>query len=105
MKMKKKAKIKTIEDAILEKFPKVSISEIRRAKFGTRILGVVPAKDEWDGDHIVEWTEDGTATECKVSDRDYREVGWNEEEGKPEYIKAKLLIHNELFNVQLNGSK
>ncbi len=64
-----------------------------------------PAKDEWDGDHIVEWTEDGTATECKVSDRDYREVGWNEEEGRPEYIKAKLLLHNELFNVQLNGSK
>ena len=33
------------------------------------------------------------------------EIAWNEEEQRPEYIKAKLLIHNDRFNVQVDASK
>lgn len=66
---KKKNKVKTLEDAIMEKFPKAAISEIRRTKLGLRVLGMVPARDEFDKDHIVEWTENGTAMECAVGER------------------------------------
>ena len=104
--MKKKVKMKSIEDAITEKFPDVIIHEVRNnAKFGIRILGTIPAQDEYDKDHIVEWTGDGRASECYIDSRDYREIAWNEEEQRPEYIKAKLLIHNDRFNVQVDASK
>ena len=97
--------MKSIEDAITEKFP-VIIHEVRNnAKFGIRILGTIPAQDEYDKDHIVEWTGDGRASECYIDSRDYREIAWNEEEQRPEYIKAKLLIHNDRFNVQVDASK
>lgn len=102
--MRKKTKMKSIEDAIIEKFPDVTIHEVRTNKFGTRILGTVPARDKYDKDHIVEWTEDGKASECFVDDRDYREIGWNEEESRPQYIEAKLLLHNETFNVAVDAS-
>lgn len=98
--------MKSIEDAITEKFPDVIIHEVRNsAKFGIRILGTIPAQDEYDKDHIVEWTGDGRASECYIDSRDYREIAWNEEEQRPEYIKAKLLIHNDRFNVQVDASK
>lgn len=104
---KNKAKDKTIsiEQAILKKFPKAEIHEVRHNKlYGTSVLGVVPARDEFDEDHIVEWTADGKATECRVSERDLREVRWNEEEQKPEYVYTKVLLHNEVFNVSIDAS-
>lgn len=104
MKKKTKTKLKTIEDAIIERFPNVNIHEVRHSKFGTRALGVIPAVDEFDSDHIVEWGEDGVASECRVDDRDYREIGWDEEEQKPIYIKAKLLLPNDHYNVSIDGS-
>lgn len=103
-KTKAKSKLKTIEDAIIAKFPNVTIHEMHHSKFGTRVLGVVPAIDEFDSDHIVEWGEDGLAKECPVTDRDYREVGWNEEEQKPVYIQAKLLIPRDEYNVSTDGT-
>lgn len=99
---KKKNKVRTLEDAIMEKFPKAAISEIRRTKFGLRVLGMVPARDKFDKDHIVEWTETGTAMECAVGERDYREIIWNDEEQKPEYISTKMLLSNENFNVDVS---
>ena len=82
--MKKKIKMKSIEEAITEKFPDVIIHEVRKnAKFGIRILGTIPAQNEYDKDHIVEWTGDGIASECYIDSRDYREIGWNEEEQRP----------------------
>lgn len=54
--------MKSIEEAITEKFPDVIIHEVRKnAKFGIRILGTIPAQNEYDKDHIVEWTGDGMA--------------------------------------------
>ncbi len=103
-KHKVKSKIKSIEDAIIERFPEVTIYEVSHTKFGTKVLGVVPARSEFDTDHIVEWLEDGKARECLANSRDYREVGWNEEEQKPEYIHCKLLVHNEAFNVTIDAS-
>lgn len=104
-KNKAKDKTKLIEDAILKKFPNVDIHEVRHNKlYGTSVLGVVPARNEFDEDHIVEWTEDGKATECRVSERDLREVRWNEEEQKPEYVYTKVLLHNEVFNVSIDAS-
>lgn len=98
--------MKSIEEAITEKFPDVIIHEVRKnAKFGIRILGTIPAQNEYDKDHIVEWTGDGIASECYIDSRDYREIGWNEEEQRPEYIKVKLLIHNDRFNVPVDASK
>lgn len=70
--------MKSIEEAITEKFPDVIIHEVRKnAKFGIRILGTIPAQNEYDKDHIVEWTGDGIASECYIDSRDYREIGWN----------------------------
>lgn len=104
-KSKAKSKTKSIEDAILEKFPNAELHEIRHNKlYGTSVLGVVPARDEFDEAHIVEWTEDGKATECRMSERDFREVRWNEEEQKPEYVYTKILLHNEAFNVSIDAS-
>lgn len=104
-KSKAKSKTKSIEDAIMEKFPEAEIHEVRHHNlYGTRFLGVVPARDEFEKDHIVEWEENGKASECYVDSRDYREVRWNEEEQRPEYITAKLLIHNEFFNVSVDVS-
>lgn len=104
-KCKAKDKTKSIEDAILQQFPNAEIHEVRHNKlYGTRVLGVVPARNEYDKDHIVEWTEDGKATECIVSERDYRMVRWNEEEQKPEYVFTKILLHNEAFNVSVDAS-
>lgn len=102
MAKKNKNKVRTLEDAIMEKFPKAVISEIRRTKFGIRVLGMVPARDEFDKDHIVEWTENGTAMECAVGERDYREIAWNDEEQKPEYISTKMLLSNDNFNVDVS---
>lgn len=102
--MKKNAKLKSIEDAIIAKFPDVVISEVRTNKYGTRILGVVPAKDDNDDAHIVEWTADGRATECRVGERDFREVAWDEEEERPVYVKTKLLLQNEIFNVTVDAT-
>ena len=96
--------MKSIEDAIIEKFPDVTIHEVRNNDFGTRILGTVPARSEYDEDHIVEWTEEGKASECLIDSRDYREIGWNKEENKPQYIEAKLLLHNEAFDVKPDAS-
>ena len=46
--------MKSIEEAITEKFPDVIIHEVRKnAKFGIRILGTIPAQNEYDKDHIV----------------------------------------------------
>ena len=103
--MKWKTKKISLEDAIMAKFPDAVIYEVRNDRFGKRVLAVIPAKDEYDDKRIVEWSEDGIASECRVSERDYREVRWNEEEERPEYIEAKLLIHNETFNVQVDVSK
>ena len=100
--MKKKTKTKSIEEAIIEKYPNVTIHEISYSKFGTRVLATVPARDEFDKDHIVEWTETGTAMECAVGERDYREIIWNDEEQKPEYISTKMLLSNENFNVDVS---
>lgn len=58
--MKKKTKTKSIEEAIIEKYPNVTIHEISYSKFGTRVLATVPARDEFDKDHIVEWTDKDT---------------------------------------------
>lgn len=96
--------MKSIEDAIIEKFPDVTIHEVRTNNFGIRILGTVPARDKYDEAHIVEWNEDGKASECLVDSRDYREIGWNEDESRPQYIEAKLLLHNEAFNVTVDAS-
>lgn len=104
-KSKAKSKTKSIEDAIIERFPNVELHEVRHNKlYGTRVLGVIPARDEFDEAHIVEWTEDGKATECRMSERDYRMVRWNEEEQKPEYVSTKILLHNEAFNVSVDAS-
>lgn len=81
----------SIEDAIKEKFPDATIYEVRNDRFGKCILGVVPTKD--GKDHIVEWDKTGNASECEVGGRDFREIRWNEEEQRPEYIHTKLLLH------------
>lgn len=95
-----------MEEAIMDKFPEARICEVRHHdKFGTRVLGVVPARNEFDKDHIVEWTDNGMATECYTDDRDYREVHWNKEEQTAEYIDAKLLIRNEVFDVSLDATE
>lgn len=102
--MKKKNKLGSLEDAIVAKFPNVSIHEVRTNKFGTRILGVVPAKDEYDDDHIVEWTEDGKATECRAGERDFREVGWDKENKRPIYVCTKILLSNDSFSVNIDAT-
>lgn len=56
----KKTKTKSIEEAIIEKYPNVTIHEISYSKFGTRVLATVPARNEFDKDHIVEWTDKDT---------------------------------------------
>ncbi len=101
---KTKKKLKTIEDAILERFPEASIYEVRNGKFGKTVLGVVPANGEYDEDHIVEWDEEGKARECMVGDRDYTEVGWDEDQQRPYYIEAKFLLSNSCFNIEVNES-
>ena len=93
----------SIEDAIKEKFPDATIYEVRNDRFGKCILGVVPTKD--GKDHIVEWDKTGNASECEVGGRDFREIRWNEEEQRPEYIHTKLLLHDDRFNVQVDASK
>ena len=104
-KNKTKSKIKSIEDAILEKFPNAELHEVRHNKlYGTSVLGVVTARDEFDEAHIVEWTADGKATECRISERDYRMVRWNAEEQRPEYVNTKVLLHNDVFNVSVDAS-
>lgn len=102
--MKNNAKLKSIEDAIIAKFPDVVISEVRTNKYGTRVLGVVPAKGDNDDGHIVEWTADGKATECRVGERNFMEVAWDEEEERPVYVKTKILLHNEAFNVIVDAT-
>lgn len=97
-------KLNELETAIIDKFPNVNICEIRQSDDDLHILGVVPARNEYDGDHIVEWGSNGIASECLANDRDYREIGWNEEEQRPEYIKAKLLIRNTVFDVKPDAS-
>lgn len=97
--MKRYNDIKSLEAAILSKFEGVRICDVHRSKFGIRVLGLVPARGEYDSDHIVEWTEEGMASECMVDDRDYREIGWSAEEQRPVYIDAKLLLHNERFDL------
>lgn len=92
---------KSLEKAILAKFKDAQIYDIRHDKYGTHVLGIVPARDDHDSDHIVEWNKDGIAMECRVDDRDYREIGWDAEEQKPVYIEAKLLLHNERFNIDV----
>lgn len=58
----------------------------------------------WEN-HIVEWDKTGNASECEVGGRDFREIRWNEEEQRPEYIHTKLLLHDDRFNVQVDASK
>lgn len=101
--MKKNNKIQKLETAICSKFPNVNICEVRDNKFGLRILGVVPSRDDFDNDHIVEWTEDGRATECGVDSRDFREVAWDCEEERPTYVTTKILLHNEAFDVNVTA--
>lgn len=101
--MKRKVKTMSIEDAIKEKFPDATIYEVRNDRFGKCILGVVPTKD--GKDHIVEWDKSGNASECEVGGRDFREIRWNEEDQRPEYIHTKLLLHDDRFNVQVDASK
>ncbi len=66
---KKKNKVRTLEDAIMEKFPKAAISEIRRTKFEA------PCSRHWfrlrrvDKDHIVEWTETGAQSSPQLEKR------------------------------------
>ena len=102
--MKKKTKTKSIEDAIIQKYPDVTIHEIRYDKFGTRVLATVPARDEFDKDHIVEWTDKGYATECYIDGRDFREVGWDEDEQKPIYVHTKMLLHNDTFDIKVDAT-
>lgn len=96
--------LQTLESAIIAKFPNVAIHEMRHTKFGTRVLGVIPAADEYDSDHIIDWDENGSANECRVSDRDYREVGWDDEQQKPVYVKTKILLHSDHYSVRLHGT-
>lgn len=102
--MKKKTKTKSIEEAIIEKCPNVTIHEISYSKFGTRVLATVPARDEFDKDHIVEWTDKGYATECYIDGRDFREVGWDEDEQKPIYVHTKMLLHNDTFDIKVDAT-
>ena len=88
-----------LEAAIIEKFPDVIISEIRKDEDKVNILGIVPARHEFDSDHIVEWDRYGLARECSVNKRSYTEVVWDKEAKKPVYIEAKLLIHNSIFDI------
>lgn len=97
-------RLNELENAIIAKFPNVTICEVRQSEKDLHILGLIPARNEYDETHIVEWGSNGIAKECLANDRDYREIGWNEEEQKPEYIKAKLLIHNEAFDVKTDAS-
>lgn len=97
-------KLNELETAIIAKFQDANIYETRQTETDFHILGLIPAKNGCEGVHIVEWDNNGVAKECLANARDYIEIGWNEEEQKPEYIKAKLLLHNEAFDVKPNGS-
>ncbi len=104
-KNKADSKIKAVEDAIKRKFPDATIYEVRKDLLaGTLFLGVVPSKGGYDVDHIVEWNESGKARECRINARDYWEVGWNEEEKRPEYVCTSLLIHDDTFNVDVDAA-
>lgn len=94
--------VRNIENAIMEKFPDAVIYKIVQTRFGIRVLGVIPPGSEFDEKHIVEWTGEGFASECRVSERDHREIGWDEEENKPVYLSAKTLIPNERFYVSVS---
>lgn len=98
--------MKAMENAIKRKFPDATIFEVRTDGHGhLSFLGVVPGKGGYDVDHIVEWGESGCSRECCVNERAYCEVRWNDEEKRPEYVNASLLIHNAIFDVNVDAAE